>query len=85
MFTGSGRSYSGTISLEEFLAVLSAEAGDEYADVLTTVCREVFDGRNESFGDSVQQALGRARRRFADYCRRTAATGVWNVPVGTSA
>ncbi len=39
---------------------------------------EVLDGRNESLTDGVQRALGREPRDFADYARRTAATGIWD-------
>ena len=39
---------------------------------------EIFDGRNESLADGVQQALGRPPRDFSDYVRRAAATGVWS-------
>ena len=38
----------------------------------------VLDGRNESLTDGVQRGLGRPPRAFADYVRRTAATGVWD-------
>jgi uncharacterized protein YbjT (DUF2867 family) len=66
------------ITSEQFRAALTAEAGPEYAEMLTALCQEVFDGRNEFLGDGVQQALGREPRDFADYCRETAATGVWS-------
>jgi uncharacterized protein YbjT (DUF2867 family) len=39
---------------------------------------EVLDGRNESVGDGVQQALGREPRDFSDYVATTAPTRVWN-------
>jgi len=38
---------------------------------------EVLDGRNASLADGVERALGRKPRDFADYARKTAATGVW--------
>ncbi len=66
------------VSLEDFHAGLSAEAGPELADLLTSVCKETFDGRNESLGDGVQRALGRAPRDFADYCRTAASSGAWH-------
>ena len=34
--------------------------------MLTDLCDEVFDGRNESVGHGVEEALGRAPRDFAD-------------------
>jgi hypothetical protein len=66
------------ISLAQFHAALSQEAGPEMADLLTGLCREVFDGRNESLADGVQRALGRPPRDFADFVRSTAASGVWS-------
>jgi uncharacterized protein YbjT (DUF2867 family) len=65
------------ITLEQFHEALAADAGAEYADMLTNLCREVFDGRNEYLADGVHQALGRHARDFADFANATAATGVW--------
>jgi uncharacterized protein YbjT (DUF2867 family) len=65
------------VTLEQFHTALTQEAGPEMADLLTELCREVFDGRNESLGDGVQRALGRRPRDFADFVRNAAATGVW--------
>ena len=50
------------VELEEFHAAITAEAGSEEADLLTELCREVFDGRNESLSHGVQEALGREPR-----------------------
>ena len=65
------------VSLEDFHAGISAEFGTDVADLLTSVCAETFDGRNESIGDGVQRALGRAPRDFADFCRLAAQSGAW--------
>ena len=67
------------MSPDEFLADLTA-AGlpDEDAKGLTWLFGEIFDGRNQSLADGVQQALGRPARDFSDYARRAAATGVWS-------
>ncbi len=64
------------ISLEQFRAALTENAGPEFANLLTELCAEVLDGRNAWLGDGVQKALGREPRDFADYCR--AAAGAWN-------
>jgi uncharacterized protein YbjT (DUF2867 family) len=45
--------------------------------LVTYLFTEVLDGRNESIGDGVQQALGRKATDFTEYVRKTAATGVW--------
>lgn len=66
------------IAPETFHAMLLSEVGRDYADLLTNLCTEVFDGRNESTADGVERALGRKPRDFSDYCRATAATGIWS-------
>lgn len=68
------------ISSEQFRAALTENAGPALADMLTDLCKEVFDGRNESLGDGVRQALGREPRDFADFCRAAAASGMWTLP-----
>lgn len=65
------------ITSADFHAALTAEAGPDVADLLTNLCDEVFDGRNESVTHGVQEALGRPPRDFADFCRDAAASGVW--------
>jgi uncharacterized protein YbjT (DUF2867 family) len=77
--TGRGIQYA-AISLDAFRTAMTADAGPELADLLTELCREVFDGRNESLGDGVQKALGRPPRDFAGFCHAAAASGVWNQP-----
>jgi uncharacterized protein YbjT (DUF2867 family) len=51
----------------------------EVIALLTRLFSEVLDGRNAHVADGVQRALGREPRDFAEYARRTAATGVWDV------
>lgn len=65
------------ITPAEFHAGLSAEIGRDVADLLTALCEEVFDGRNESLADGVQKALGRPPRDFTDFCRQAAQNGAW--------
>ena len=60
-----------------FHAALLPAFGQDTADLLTNLCAEVFDGRNEHLGDGVQRALGRAPRDFADYAKAVAASGIW--------
>ena len=50
----------------------------EVVELLTYLFTTVLDGRNARLADGVQRALGREPRDFADYARRTAATGVWH-------
>jgi uncharacterized protein YbjT (DUF2867 family) len=63
---------------DAYAAVMREQAVPE--DVIWLVSYlfgEVLDGRNESLTGGVREALGRDPRDFADYARRTAATGVW--------
>ncbi|MET7419051.1 NmrA family NAD(P)-binding protein [Dactylosporangium sp. NPDC005555] len=62
------------VSVEELRAAL---AGHPQGDLFADLCGEVFDGRNANLGTGVQDALGRAPRDFADYCRAAAAAGAW--------
>lgn len=57
-----------------FRAAVAEEAGAESAEMLTELCREVFDGRNESLTDGVQQALGRAPRSLREVLARAVVT-----------
>ncbi|MBJ3784318.1 NmrA family NAD(P)-binding protein [Devosia sediminis] len=66
------------ISLDDFHAAMAGEVGPEDAELYTELFRELFDGRNESVTDGVQQALGRPPRDFADFCRTVARSGAWH-------
>jgi uncharacterized protein YbjT (DUF2867 family) len=50
------------MGFDDFHAAVAAEAGPETATLLTELCREVFDGRNENATDGVRQVLGREPR-----------------------
>lgn len=65
------------LSLVEFHGAMSMIAGASIADILTEICRETLDGRNEFLGDGVQKALGREPRDFRDFCRATVGSGLW--------
>jgi uncharacterized protein YbjT (DUF2867 family) len=70
------------VSLEEYAALLlENQVPAEVVKMLTGVFSEiagVLDGRNAYLSDSVQRALGRPPRDFADFVRDAAATGVWS-------
>jgi uncharacterized protein YbjT (DUF2867 family) len=67
------------VPMSDFLAALrDLQLPDDAMWLLDYLFSEVFDGRNASVTDGVQQALGRAPRDFVDYARVTAATGVWD-------
>jgi uncharacterized protein YbjT (DUF2867 family) len=66
------------IPKEVFAAAISdAGTPDEIAWLLNYLFDTVLDGRNANVCDGVQRALGRAPIDFAEYARRTAASGVW--------
>lgn len=71
------------ISLEDFETGLHEQGvpGD-WIELLVYLFQEVLDGRNAHLADGVQRALGREPTDFADYARRTAASGVWNAMPG---
>ena len=66
----------------EAFAAGIADAGlpNDIAWLLNYLFATVLDGRNASLGDGVQRALGREPRDFADFCRASARSGVWNRP-----
>jgi uncharacterized protein YbjT (DUF2867 family) len=59
--------------------IAGSGAPDDIAWLLGYLFSTVLDGRNAYVCDGVQRALGREPTDFADYTRRVAATGVWNV------
>jgi len=65
------------LSVEDYHAVMVSEFGKDLADLVASICDELFDGRNERLGDGVQQVLGRAPRDFSDYVRSAVASGAW--------
>jgi uncharacterized protein YbjT (DUF2867 family) len=66
------------ISLADFVAGATADGVPaDLVDLLAYLYGEVLVESNAAVADGVRQALGREPRTFADYARRTAATGVW--------
>ncbi|WP_067838082.1 hypothetical protein [Nocardia lijiangensis] len=51
---------------------------DELVDFLIYLFTTVLDGRNAHVTDGIDRGLGRKPGDFADYVRKTAATGSWN-------
>ena len=66
------------MSVEEYTDAARAQGvPDEIIEVVAELFPHITDGRNEYLSDGVEQALGRAPRRFADYARDAAAAGAW--------
>ncbi|NQD96881.1 NmrA family transcriptional regulator, partial [Pseudomonas sp. CrR25] len=65
---------------EAFIAgIAEAGAPDDIAWLLDYLFASVLDGRNAYVCDGVQRALGREPTDFAEYARRIADSGVWDV------
>ena len=68
------------IPRESFAAgVADSGAPADIAWLLDYLFATVLDGRNAQVGDGVKRALGREPADFADYARRAANSGLWNV------
>lgn len=62
-----------------FVAGLEAEGlTKEMVQLVDYLFNHVLDGRNESLGDGVQRALGRAPRDFREFALRAHANGAWS-------
>jgi hypothetical protein len=70
----------------ELRAGMLAEGMPEaIADRMLDLERYFREDRASTITDDVKQVTGRAPRRFVDYVRDTAATGVWNADVASAA
>jgi uncharacterized protein YbjT (DUF2867 family) len=65
------------IDSEEFADGMRPHVPEEHIALLLELFTVVLDGRNCNVAHGVEAALGRPARDFAEYARRTAATGVW--------
>ncbi len=69
------------VPVEAYTAVLKEyQLPGQMIWLITYLFTEVLDGRNAVLTDGVQQALGRQPTAFSEYVRKTALTGVWNMP-----
>ncbi|TDC55673.1 NmrA family transcriptional regulator [Actinomadura sp. KC345] len=67
------------VAADDYAAVLKEHGlPEELVEFLTFLFTTVLDGRNSGTADGVRRALGREPRDFAEYARRTAASGIWN-------
>lgn len=65
------------VSYADFHTHLAASAGVQFADIVTEIARETFDGRNAHITGGVERALGRPPRDFVDFAERAARAGAW--------
>jgi uncharacterized protein YbjT (DUF2867 family) len=67
------------ITAEDFVISMRAYAPEDIVQLMNELFTVVLDGRNTEVMHGVTAALCRPARDFADYVRRTVASGVWNV------
>ncbi|WP_338120093.1 hypothetical protein [Streptomyces sporangiiformans] len=73
------------VTPEQFVSSLTGRGvSTEYATQLAGLMVEVFDGRRAGVTDTVERILGRPAHDFAEYVRKTAATGVWDARAESS-
>lgn len=66
------------ISFEQFHSELERAADTQFADIVTAIARETFDGRNAHLTGGVQRAIGRPPREFAAFAEQAARAGAWH-------
>jgi uncharacterized protein YbjT (DUF2867 family) len=66
------------IGFDEFHAALADAEGEDVATLLTELCREVFDGRNEQATTTVADLLGRPARDLRSTLAHAGAEGAWD-------
>ncbi len=65
------------ITFEDFHTELEATSGALFAELVSAIARETFDGRNAKLGDGVMRAIGRPPRDFAEFAQAAAGAGKW--------
>jgi uncharacterized protein YbjT (DUF2867 family) len=66
------------------VAMLEAGMPEAIADRMLDLERYFREDRASTITDDVKRVIGREPKRFADYVRHTAATGVWNAEVASA-
>ncbi|HKO80091.1 MAG TPA: NmrA family NAD(P)-binding protein, partial [Chitinophagaceae bacterium] len=67
------------VSMEEYVELLKKyKVPDEYIWLIKYLFTEVFDGRNESIVNDIENVLGRKPTSFKAYIEKTKKTGIWN-------
>lgn len=65
------------VGFDEFHAALADAEGEDLATLLTELCREVFDGRNEATTTTVAELLGRPARDLRSTLSAAAVDDAW--------
>ena len=77
-------SYQPTSAQDYRAALEEAQLPPDLIWLIDYLFTTVLDGRNAMIAHGVREALNRPPRDFADYARRTAASGAWDVPAMVS-
>ena len=76
--TGYSVSYT-QISIDDFIQALRSQgAPEEMAWLMRELFTVVFDGRNSTPTQGVEEALGRPATDFSEFVRKVMATGAWD-------
>lgn len=67
------------ISFEDFHTELETTSGPLFADIVTAIARDTFDGRNAKLGDGIMRAIGRQPRDFTEFTKAAARARKWSV------
>lgn len=66
------------VPLDAYIQALKDQDLPEYlTELLRELFTDLFDGRNAYTAEGVREALGRPATDFAEYARKTAASGAW--------
>lgn len=67
------------ITFEAFHEALERATDRQYADIVTSIAKETFDGRNARLSDGVERVLDRSPKDFTEFASKAAKTGCWTV------
>ena len=67
------------MSPDDYVSALrEAQLPDESISLMSTLVKEVLDGRNAYVTDGVHRAIGRPPRDFSDFARRSLVSNDWD-------
>jgi uncharacterized protein YbjT (DUF2867 family) len=67
------------ITIEEYAKTLEGYGlPPDYVQFITYLFTEIFDGRNASLTDGVQQALNRQPSDFSTFVQKNLVSGIWS-------
>jgi uncharacterized protein YbjT (DUF2867 family) len=67
------------ITFEAFHQELERATDKAYADIVTSIAKETFDGRNALVSDDVERLLSRSATDFTEFALKAFKTGCWNI------